>query len=161
MSQSKHNTHQTVAILVDGNNIDIGVHSVFGATFMLNYLTIVERVLKGRSLSSLGYFREGKKISESFRKMLRLNFFGVVKPCGKSADISIAIEAVLLAQKVNTIIIFSGDVDFCPLVQYLKSVGVRVEIVYVAGSESKVLLEAADDSYYIGKSDIRENDDKK
>lgn len=157
MNQSNHSTHQTVGILVDGNNIDIGVHSLFGATFMLNYLVIVERVLKGRSLSSLVYFREGRKISDSFRKMLRLNFFGVVKPCGKSADISIAIEAVLLAQKVNTIIIFSGDVDFCPLVEYLKSVGVRVEIVYVTGSESKVLLEKADDTYYIGKEDIREN----
>jgi uncharacterized LabA/DUF88 family protein len=37
----------------------------------------------------------------------------------------------LLAHKVQTIILFSGDVDFVPLVVYLKSVGVRVEIVCI------------------------------
>ena len=89
--------------------------------------------------------------------MLRLHYFGVVKPCGKSADVAIAIEAVLLAQKVNTIILFSGDVDFVPLVVYLKSVGVRVEVVYVSGTESKVLLEKADDSYCISRADVRQH----
>lgn len=155
--EKKPNIHQTVGILIDGNNIDIGIHNKFGLRHMLNYLTLIYKILRGRSLSSLVYFREGKTISPALAEMLRVNFFGVVKPCGKSADIALTIEAVLLAAKVNTIIIFSGDVDFCPLVDYLKSVGVRVEVVYVSGSESKVLLDKADDSYYIGKEDVWKN----
>ncbi len=157
MENNKTAIHQTVGILIDGNNIDIGVHNIFGDEFLLNYLTFIPKILKGRSLSSLTYFREGKKISYTFSDMLRKNFFGVVKPCGKSVDVELAIQAVLLASKVNTIIIFSGDVDFCPLVDYLKSVGVRVEIIYVKGSESKVLLDKADDSYFICKNDVRQN----
>lgn len=155
--EKHHNIHQTVGVLIDGNNVDMGVKTGFGGSYMIDYLVLIPKILRGRSLSSLFYFREGLHISDAFRTMLRLNFFGVVKPCGKSADISLAIEAVLLAAKVNTIIIFSGDVDFCPLVEYLKSVGVRVEIVYATGTESKVLLEKADDSYYINRKDLRQH----
>lgn len=151
------NIHQTVGVLIDGNNIGMGINSAFGEKNLLNYLTFIDKILRSRKLSSLTYFREGRTISPAFRELLRVNFFGSVKPCGKSADIALAIEAVLLAHKVNTIIIFSGDVDFCPLVDYLKSVGVRVEVVYVSGSESKELLQKADDSYAISKDDLRTN----
>jgi uncharacterized LabA/DUF88 family protein len=152
----EHNIHQTVGVLIDGNNIELGIKSTFGAGNMLDYLSAIDKVLKGRYLSSLDYFREGKVISIPFKDMLKKHFFGSVHPCGKSADIAIAIKAVLLSQRsINTIIIFSGDIDFCPLVEYLKSVGVRVEVVYVAGTQSKNLLEVADDSYCILKEDLR------
>ena len=149
--------HQTVGMLVDGNNIDMGIHQVHGKDSLLNYLTYIPKVLKNRKFISLQYFREGKTISDTFRDFLKQNYCGSVTPCGKSADVALAIQAVLLANNVHTIIIFSGDVDFCPLVDYLKSVGKRVEIVYVDGTESKELLKKADDSYRIEKADVRQN----
>ena len=127
--------HQTVGMLVDGNNIDMGIHQVHGKDSLLNYLTYIPKVLKNRKFISLQYFREGKTISDTFRDFLKQNYCGSVTPCGK----------------------FSGDVDFCPLVDYLKSVGKRVEIVYVEGTESKGLLKKADDSYRIEKADVRQN----
>lgn len=150
-------SHQTVGILIDGNNIDMGINGAYGSAATLDYLKFVPKLLNTRKLIFLHYFREGSTISDKFREFLKVNFYGVAKPCGKSADVALAIQAVSLASEVNTIVIFSGDVDFCPLVEYLRSVGKRVEIVYVAGTESKVLLEKADNAIGIQRIDTRFN----
>jgi uncharacterized LabA/DUF88 family protein len=49
-----------------------------------------------------------------------------------------------VAQKVDTIIILSGDSDYVELVRYLKSRGVRVEIAAVEKNTAAVLIEEAD-----------------
>lgn len=67
-------------------------------------------------------------------------------PCYKSADIPLTIKATQIAQKVDTIIILSGDADYVELVSHLKSEGVRVEIAAVEHSTAQVLKEEAD--YY-------------
>ena len=52
-------------------------------------------------------------------------------PCHKSADIPLTIKATQLAQKVDTIIILSGDADYIELVRHLRGEGVRVEIAAI------------------------------
>jgi len=148
------NHNQSVAILVDGNNIGMSINSIHGSEAMLNFDTIVPKVLKGRGLNKLVYLREGKHISEKFAERLRKNFFGIVVPCMKSSDIPLTIQAVKLAEKVDTIIIFSGDSDYCDLVDYLKGSGVRVEIVAIRESASRFLLEKSDGHYFIIEEDI-------
>jgi uncharacterized LabA/DUF88 family protein len=121
---------------------------------MLNFDIVVPKVLAGRGLNRLIYLREGKSISEKFAERLKRNFFGIVMPCAKSSDIPLTIQAVKLAEKVDTIIIFSGDSDYCDLVDYLKATGIRVEIVTMQHAASKYLLAKADDSYFIKDEDI-------
>ena len=145
---------QTVAILIDGNNIGKSINTAYGANAMLNFDIIIPKALAGRSLNRLVYLREGVSISEKLTERLKRKYFGKVETCYKSADIPLTIHAVKLAEKVDTIIIFSGDGDYLPLVSYLKGNGIRVEVVCMKLSASNVLLENSDAFYLIEESDI-------
>ena len=145
---------QSVAILVDGNNIERSIHSETGDTqTMLNFDTLVPRLLDNRGLNRLVYFREGHTISAKLQERLHVNFHGSVRPCHKSADIPITIKATQLASKVDTIVIMSGDADYVELVRYLKSEGVRVEIAAVLRTTSQLLRDEADYFHEITEDD--------
>jgi hypothetical protein len=59
-------------------------------------------------------------------------------------DVAIAVDAIRIASRVDTVVIVSGDGDFVPLAQHLKQMGVQVEIVCFGQSASTKLLEEAD-----------------
>lgn len=136
---------QSVAILIDGNNIERSIHTeTDNENTMLNFDTLIPKLLDNRGLSRLIYFREGKQISQKLKERLHDFYHGSVRPCHKSADIPLTIKATQVASKVDTIIIMSGDSDFIELVRHLKSEGVRVEIAAVPRTTSKLLIEEAD-----------------
>jgi uncharacterized LabA/DUF88 family protein len=136
---------QSVAVLVDGNNIERSIHEETGDTSsMINFDTLIPRLLDNRGLNRLVYFREGKHISSKLRERLHQRYHGSVRPCHKSADIPLTIKATQLASKVDTIIIMSGDSDYIELVRHLKAEGVRVEIAAVTSTTSRLLIEDAD-----------------
>ena len=139
--------NQSVAILCDGNNIERSIHEMSNnQRAMINFDQLIPKLLNGRGLNRLIYFREGKSISEKFAERLHENYYGSVVPCHKSADIPLSIKATQLASKVDTIIIMSGDSDFVELVAHLKAEGVRVEIAAVKKNTAKILLSEA--NYY-------------
>ncbi len=139
--------NQSVAILCDGNNIERSIHEMSNnQRAMINFDQLIPKLLNGRGLNRLIYFREGKSISEKFAERLHENYYGSVVPCHKSADIPLSIKATQLASKVDTIIIMSGDSDFVELVAHLKAEGVRVEIAAVKNNTAKILLSEA--NYY-------------
>ena len=139
--------NQSVAILCDGNNIERSIHEISNnQKAMINFDQLIPKLLNGRGLNRLIYFREGKSISEKFAERLHENYYGSVVPCHKSADIPLSIKATQLASKVDTIIIMSGDSDFVELVAHLKAEGVRVEIAAVKKNTAKILLSEA--NYY-------------
>jgi uncharacterized LabA/DUF88 family protein len=143
---------QSVAILIDGNNMERSIHSETGdENSMLNFDTLIPKLLDNRGLSRLIYFREGKQISEKLKDRLHEFYHGSVRPCHKSADIPLSINATQVASKVDTIIIMSGDSDFIELVRHLKSEGVRVEIAAIASTTSKLLIEEADYFHAVNK----------
>jgi hypothetical protein len=145
---------QKVAILVDGNNIEKSIHSEAGnQNAMLNFDTLVPKLLDNRQLNRLIYFREGKSISSKLAERLHYYFHGSVVPCHKSADIPLSIKATQLAAKVDTVIIMSGDSDYVELVRHLKGAGVRVEISSVESTTAKILLEEADYFHPITEED--------
>jgi uncharacterized LabA/DUF88 family protein len=136
---------QSVAILVDGNNVERSLHQLTGKeNVMVNFDVLIPKLLENRGLNRLVYFREGKNISKKFAGRLHSKFHGTVVPCHKSADIPLSIYATQIAEKVDTIIILSGDSDYVELVSHLKSRGVRVEIAAVEASTAAVLKEEAD-----------------
>ena len=146
--------NQSVAILVDGNNIERSIHSETNKpNTMLNFDTLVPKLLGNRGLNRLVYFREGRQISSKLKERLHANYHGSVRPCHKSADIPLSIKATQLASKVDTIIIMSGDSDYVELVSHLKSEGVRVEIAAVPSTTSKLLIDEADYFHEITKDD--------
>lgn len=145
---------QSVAILVDGNNIERSIHDQshdVGA--MLNFDTLIPKLIDNRALNRLIYFREGKQISAKLAERLHSHYHGSVVPCHKSADIPLTIKATQLSSKVDTIIIMSGDSDYVELVRHLKGEGVRVEIAAVAQTTSQLLIEEADYFHPITEND--------
>tara|TARA_B100001996_G_scaffold289139_1_gene229372 strand:+ start:856 stop:1419 length:564 start_codon:yes stop_codon:yes gene_type:complete len=145
---------QSVAILVDGNNIERSIHAEANDTnTMLNFDILIPKLLLNRGLSRLVYFREGKHISNKLQERLHNFYHGSVRPCHKSADIPLSINAIQVADKVDTIIIMSGDSDYIELVRHLKSEGVRVEIAAVESTTSKLIIEEADHFHEITKGD--------
>ena len=146
--------NQSVAILCDGNNIERSIHEMSNnQRAMINFDQLIPKLLNGRGLNRLIYFREGKSISEKFAERLHENYYGSVVPCHKSADIPLSIKATQLASKVDTIIIMSGDSDFVELVSHLKAEGVRVEIAAVKKNTAKILVAEANYYHEISKDD--------
>jgi hypothetical protein len=145
MEEKEHlHTHiaQSVAILVDGNNIERSLEGEYrNQNLVINFDILIPRLLRGRGLNRLIYFREGKNISSKLAERLHSKYFGSVRPCHKSADIPLSINATQLASKVDAIIILSGDSDYVELVRHLKSEGVRVEICAVASTTAEILRE--------------------
>jgi hypothetical protein len=145
---------QTVAILIDGNNIERSIHDqTKDANTMLNFDKLIPKLLGNRGLNRLIYFREGKQISQKLKDRLHEYFHGSVRPCHKSADIPLSINAMQLASKVDTIVIMSGDSDYIELVRHLKSEGVRVEIASVDATTAHIIKEECDHHYRINEED--------
>ena len=146
--------NQSVAILCDGNNIEKSIHNISrNKNAMINFDTLIPKLLNGRGLNRMIYFREGKSISSKFADRLHENFYGSVVPCHKSADIPLTIRATQLASKVDTIIIMSGDSDYVELVTHLKGEGVRVEIAAVKETTAQILIDKSDYMHEITSND--------
>ena len=146
--------NQSVAILCDGNNVERSIHDIAKNTnAMVNFDTLVPKLLGNRGLNRLIYFREGRNISDKLAERLHNQFYGSVIPCHKSADIPLSIKATQLASKVDAIIIMSGDSDYVDLVRHLKSEGVRVEIAAVKENTAAILVNEADYFHPITKAD--------
>ena len=146
--------NQSVAILCDGNNIERSIHKISKTKkAMINFDTLIPKLLNGRGLNRMIYFREGKSISSKFADRLHENFYGSVIPCHKSADIPLTIKATQLASKVDTIIIMSGDSDYVELVTHLRGEGVRVEIAAVRDTTAQILIDKSDYMHEITSND--------
>ena len=146
--------NQSVAILCDGNKIEKSIHTISkNKNAMINFDTLIPKLLNGRGLNRMIYFREGKSISSKFADRLHENFYGSVIPCHKSADIPLTIKATQLASKVDAIIIMSGDSDYVELVTHLKGEGVRVEIAAVKETTARILIDKSDYMHEITSND--------
>lgn len=59
-------------------------------------------------------------------------------------DVGIAMDTIRLAPKLDVVVVVSGDGDFIPLVDHLKSIGQKAEVVAFGRSASGKLREIAD-----------------
>jgi uncharacterized LabA/DUF88 family protein len=60
-------------------------------------------------------------------------------------DVGMAVDAIKLAPKVDAIVLATGDGDFVPLVEYLKSQGCQVEGITFGRSASGRFRDTVDD----------------
>jgi len=61
-------------------------------------------------------------------------------------DVGLAIDAVILSEKVDVIVLVTGDGDYIPLVEYLKAnKGCKLEVFAFGRTTSGKLIEAADE----------------
>jgi uncharacterized LabA/DUF88 family protein len=154
MSVIKHKG-QRVAVLIDTQNLYHSARNLYSAR--VNFGNVLDTAVGERSLvraiayvitteagDEANFFEALTKIGiETKTKDLQI-FFGGTKKA--DWDVGIAVDAVRLSGKVDTIVLATGDGDFVPLVDYLKNAaGVQVEVISFGKSSSSRLREVTDD----------------
>jgi len=145
---------QRVAVLIDVQNMYYSAKNLYGAK--VNFGEIVKTAVGERQLiRAIAYVIRTKTGEEKpfFEALTKLGietkekdlqeFYGGVKK--GDWDVGLAVDAVELSEKVDVIILVSGDGDFLPLVEYVQPKGCLVEIVAFRETASGKLVEAADD----------------
>ena len=122
MAVIKHKA-QRVGIFIDTQNLYHSAKNLYKAK--VNFGQVVKEALAGRTL-------------------IRAVFAGGAKKA--DWDLGTVVDLVAMAQKLDTIILATGDGDFVPVVEYLKYAhGCQVEVIAFGKSASGQLREAADD----------------
>jgi uncharacterized LabA/DUF88 family protein len=154
MTVIKHK-EQRVGIFIDAQNLYHSAKNLYHAR--VNFGAIVKDALAGRVLiRALAYVittetGEEKSFFEALEKMgieTKTKNLQVFAGGAKKADwdVGLAVDAIKMAPKLDTVIIVSGDGDFIPLVEYLKmNEGCQVEVVSFGKSSSGKLKETVDD----------------
>jgi len=65
-------------------------------------------------------------------------------------DIGIAMDAIRISPKVDTVVLVSGDGDFKDLLSYLKSHGCRAEVIAFSKTASKFIKDVSDEFFDLG-----------
>jgi uncharacterized LabA/DUF88 family protein len=144
---------QRVAVLIDTQNMYHSAKHLFDAK--LNFPAIVRSATEDRQLvRAIAYVAKSKTGDEMafFEALvgggieLRIKEVLEFSSGAKKADwdVGMAIDAVKLAEKVDVLILMTGDGDFVPCVEYLQAKGVIVEVVAFGASTSSELRGACD-----------------
>jgi len=148
---------QRIGILVDVSNMYHSAKNLFNRK--VNFKEIQSKAVAGRKLirATAYAIRTENKDELPFIEALEQQGFEVkMKDLqifaggAKKADwdVGIAIDAIKLADKLDVIILVSGDGDYVPLVSYLQNnKGCLVEIMAFRKTCSSKLFEEADDFF--------------
>lgn len=154
MTVIKHK-EQRVGIFIDAQNLYHSAKNLYGAR--VNFGQIVKDALCGRALiRAIAYVittesGDEKNFFEALTKVgieTKTKDLQIFSSGSKKADwdVGLAVDAIKMAPKLDTVIIASGDGDFVPLVEYLKmNEGCQVEVITFGRSASAKLKEAVDD----------------
>jgi len=149
------NKQQRVGVFVDVQNMYYSAKNLYKAK--VNFKALLLEAVKGRNLiRAIAYVIEAQELKEKTffdalsnigfeikAKELQIFYGGMKKG---DWDIGIAMDAIELAPKLDTIILVSGDGDFKELVLHLqKALGCRVEVMAFGRSASSRLKETADE----------------
>jgi len=140
-----------MAILVDGQNIYLSAKAKHAK---LDFNAIIRSMISREIVRAIIYNVSPKGVDQSkfIHAMENLGYEVKSKeprelPDGSTKadwDMQIAIDALALSDKVDVMVILTGDSDFVPLVHALKSRGVKVEIMSFPVNTRDELMLAAD-----------------
>lgn len=159
MSVIKHKA-QRVAIFIDVQNLYHSARNLYNAR--VNFKEVLKAAVAGRSLvRALAYViktesGEEKTFLEALTKIgieTRIKDLQIFPGGMKKADwdVGMAMDAVKLGNRIDAIVLMSGDGDFIPLIDYLHEVnGIQVEVMAFGRSSSQKLKEVADDFIDLG-----------
>lgn len=155
---------QRVGVLVDVQNMYWSARTMYKAR--VNFNEVLKSAAEGRTLvRAVAYVvssgaEEEKKFYEALHKAgfeiknkeLQV-FYGGAKKA--DWDVGLAMDAVRLGEKMDVIVLVSGDGDFVPLVTYLKERGTIVRVIAFGRSASAKLVEVADEFIDMDKNQKR------
>jgi uncharacterized LabA/DUF88 family protein len=150
-------------VFVDAPNV---VYAAESARVTIDYGRMLDFLGRGRELvhaivyapvtEESGYRFEGQRFVAPF---LGKGYKLVTKPLKRfpdgtakgNFDIELAIDIVTMSQRLDVVILISGDSDFSRLIELIQSRGVRVEVVAFAANVSWELVQMADVFIDIGQ----------
>ncbi|MFH0864520.1 MAG: NYN domain-containing protein [Candidatus Gottesmanbacteria bacterium] len=149
------NLNQRVGVFVDVSNLYYSARNLFNSR--VNFGAVLREAAGGRQLiRAIAYVISADIEQEKdFFRALELSGFEVKQKdlqifAGGAKkgdwDVGITVDAITMAQRLDVVILISGDGDYVPLVEYLKrNTGCKVEVIAFGKSSSKKLIEEADE----------------
>jgi uncharacterized LabA/DUF88 family protein len=152
---------QRCAILVDVQNMFYSAKHQYGGK--INFDHLLEATSRRRKVvRAIAYAVKTPEIDqEKFLKLLyELGFEVRMKELKIRADgtakgdwdMGIAIDAISMVDKVDCIVLVSGDGDYVPLVEHLKAHGCRVEVYSFRSNTAQELIAAATEYFSMDES---------
>lgn len=145
---------QRVAIFIDTQNLYHSAKNLYKAK--VNFGAVVQAALGDRQLiralsyvvntesgEESAFFEALEKIGIEIKTKDLLVFYGGAKKA--DWDVGIAVDAIKIATKVDSIVLATGDGDFVPLVKHIQSLGCQAEVITFGRSASSQLRAAVDD----------------
>ena len=153
MTVIKHK-EQRVGVFIDTQNLYHSARNLYKAR--VNFGAVLKDAVAGRKLvravayvitteagDEKNFFEALEKLGiETKTKDLQIFSSGTKKA---DWDVGLAVDVIKMAPRLDCAVIASGDGDFIPLVEYLQTIGVQVEVVSFGKSTSGKLREAVDD----------------
>ena len=154
MTVIKHK-EQRVGVFIDTQNLYHSARNLYQAR--VNFGAVLKDAVAGRKLvravayvikteagDEKNFFEALEKLGiETKIKDLQVFHTGTKKG---DWDVGLTVDVMKMANRLDAVIIVSGDGDFIPLVEYLKNhTGAQVEVVSFGQSTSGKLREVADD----------------
>ncbi len=163
MSVTKH-PQQRVAVFIDTQNLYHSAKNLYNAK--VNFKNLLNEAVAGRQLirakayvvnteggEELPFFEALEKLGIDIKTKDIQIFAGGAKKA--DWDVGLAIDAIAIAQKIDAVILATGDGDFVPLVKYLQAQECQVEVISFGRSSSGMLIDAADDFIDMSKNKRR------
>src|SRR4029077_2388145 len=136
---------QRVGVFIDTQNLYHSAKHLYKAR--VNFAKVLEEAVGGRTLvRAIAYVistesGEEKNFFEALTKIgieTKVKDLQVFADGAKKADwdVGLAMDAVKMAPKLDTVVIASGDGDYVPLVEYLMNQGCQVEAISFGKSSS-------------------------
>ncbi len=154
MTVIKHK-EQRVGVFIDTQNLYHSARNLYKAR--VNFGAVLKDAVAGRKLlravayvitteagDEKHFFEALTKLGiETKTKDLQIFHTGTKKG---DWDVGLTVDVMKMANRLDAVILVSGDGDFVPLIEYLQNfTGTQVEVVSFGKSTSAKLREAADD----------------
>lgn len=144
---------QRVAVLIDTSNLYHSAKNLYRRK--VNFGAVLKDAVAGRKLvRAVAYVVTSENGEEKnfFEALTKLGIETKTKDLQIFADgakkgdwdVGITVDAIRMAPKIDAIILVTGDGDFVPLIEYLKTT-TQVEVMSFGKSTSMRLKEATDD----------------
>ncbi len=151
----KINKEQRVGVFVDVQNLYYSAKNLYKAK--VNFAQVLREAVAGRKLvRAMCYvikanIKEEKNFHDALEKIgyeVKSKDLQTFAGGAKKGDwdIGIAMDMIELANKLDTLVLVSGDGDFVPLLQHLRrAMGCRIEVMAIGPSSSAKLRAEADE----------------
>ena len=146
--------HQRVAVLADSQNLYHTAQSLYSRN--IDYSALLDEAVSDRELTrAIAYVIRADSPEEEkfFEALIDIGFETKIKEIKtfgdgtKKADwdVGMSLDAVTLANHVDTVVLCTGDGDFSRLCSHLRHEGVKVEVMAFGSSTAEELIEATDE----------------